>query len=122
MVAAMTWVDGVRPWEDAGPRTCKGVLAEAVGSVSGRCLGVESGKSPPLVSAFLAHNWADGEPRDVCRMIGEMRVITGPEEIEIMHQARQVAVVGSITVPGGFGGRIGDPVVVTDDGFACLTD
>lgn len=32
------------------------------------------------------------------------------------------AVDGGITVPGEFGGRIGDSIVVTDDGFEYLTD
>jgi Xaa-Pro aminopeptidase len=32
------------------------------------------------------------------------------------------AVDGGVTVPGGLGGRIGDSVVVTDDGFEFLTD
>ena len=31
------------------------------------------------------------------------------------------AVDGGITIPRSFGGRVGDSIVVTDDGYECLT-
>jgi len=40
----------------------------------------------------------------------------------VLQPGMTIAVDGGITVPGSFGARIGDSIVVTDDGFEYLTD
>jgi Xaa-Pro aminopeptidase len=40
----------------------------------------------------------------------------------VLRPGMTFAVDGGVTVPGGLGGRIGDSVVVTEDGFEFLTD
>ena len=92
MVADMTWVDDVQPWEDAGPNRWDAVLAAAIERSGARRIGWEPLKTAPLVAALF-----DEMPRraafvDVSHVVGDMRVIKSPEEIEIMRQAGQVAV------------------------------
>ena len=49
-------------------------------------------------------------------------MIKSPEEINIMRQAGMTfAVDGGITIEGQFGARVGDSIVVTEDGFEYLT-
>ena len=90
MVAAMTWVEKVTTWEDAGERRWENVLAQAIGGNPGR-IGVELAALPPIV-----RNWFDDQLpgtalQDVAAHLGEMRMIKSPEEIQVMKQAGEVA-------------------------------
>lgn len=90
MVGAMTWVEDVRPWRDAGAGHWEAVLAAALGETPA-AIGVESAQLPAIVRAFLDERFAGVPLRDVSRSLGEMRTIKSPLEIEVMRQAGQVA-------------------------------
>ena len=92
MVAAMTWVEDVRPWEDAGETYWPAVLEGALGAGKGKVLGVEDAKVPPAVARVLAETGSADRQVDIAGLIGDMRMIKSPEEIEIMRRAGRVAV------------------------------
>ena len=90
MVGAMTWVENIMTWEDSGPNRWENVLAKALGDNPGR-IGVESAAIPPIV-----RNWFDdqmkGHPlNNISAIMGEMRVVKSPEEIDVMRQAGEIA-------------------------------
>jgi Xaa-Pro dipeptidase len=91
MVSAMTWVDKVLTWEDAGENRWDHVLGCAI-SVDTEEVGIEAAAIPPIV-----RNWFDESRRatrlkDISRLLGEMRMIKSPEEIAVMRKAGEVAV------------------------------
>jgi Xaa-Pro aminopeptidase len=93
MVGDMTWVEDVRPWQDAGENRWDAVLGRALDEHgSAAVLGWERLKVPALVLDFLDHRVGRARFIDIARLIGDMRVIKSPEEIEIMRQAGQVAI------------------------------
>ena len=92
MVAAMTWVEDVRPWEDAGETTWPAVLEGVLGAGKGKVLGVEDAKVPPAVARVLAETGSADRQVDIAGIIGGMRMVKSPEEIEIMRRAGRVAV------------------------------
>lgn len=93
MVGAMTWVEDIRPWEDAGERRWERVLETALEPLSGSAvLGIETLKTAPLVMSFLNQLPGSLVFRDISREIGEQRMIKSPAEIVVMRQAGQVAV------------------------------
>ena len=55
MVAAMTWVEKIQPWQDAGTERWENVLRRSLpGDLSGSTIGWEALKTSPLVSACIA--------------------------------------------------------------------
>jgi len=90
MVGAMTWVDNIAPWEDSGPNRWENVLAMAIGDNPGR-IGVEIAALPPLVRNWFDDQRPGTELTDIAPLLGEMRMIKSPEEIEVMKQAGQIA-------------------------------
>ena len=90
MVSAMTWVEDVLTWEDAGDARWENVLSRALGSNPGR-IGIEAAAIPPLVRNQLASALPSFTPVDVAPLLGEMRMIKSPEEIEVMRQAGDIA-------------------------------
>lgn len=91
MVAEMTWVDDVRPWED-GDQEWDTVLADALGPDRRLKLGLEQMKLHPILARFIADAYASAAQEDVSAIIGDIRMIKSPEEIDIMRQAGQVAI------------------------------
>jgi Xaa-Pro aminopeptidase len=93
MVTQMTWVEDIRPWEDDGPNRWEAVLAKTLGALGAAAgaLGIETAKTPPMVAAFLAERGLAAGQCDISRLLGEMRMIKTPDEIEIMRQGGQVA-------------------------------
>jgi Xaa-Pro aminopeptidase len=92
MAGEMTWVEDVRPWEDAGASRWDAVLGRALeGHGSAAALGWERLKVSALVLDFLEERVGRMRFTDITGLIGAMRVIKSPGEIEIMHQAGQVA-------------------------------
>ncbi|MGB5708112.1 MAG: Xaa-Pro peptidase family protein [Arenicellales bacterium] len=90
MVSAMTWVENIMTWEDAGEIRWEKVLADALGNGTGR-IGVEASALPPIV-----HNWFDDQMpgktlEDISPILGEMRMIKSAEEIDVMRQAGEIA-------------------------------
>lgn len=90
MVGAMTWVERIETWEDSGSNRWESVLGRMLGGTPGR-IAVEKRLLPAVV-----RNWIDeclpGENlADVAPILGPMRVVKSPEEIEVMRQAGQIA-------------------------------
>ena len=95
MVSAMTWVENIMTWEDSGPKRWENVLSKALNLHSSQSkqqrIAVESAALPPIV-----RNWFDQELPDiklinVSPLLGEMRMIKSPQEIEVMQQAGNIA-------------------------------
>jgi Xaa-Pro dipeptidase len=93
MVGDMTWIEDVRPWEDAGENRWEAVLGRALEAHGARtALGWERLKVPALVFDLLEGQAGRARITDITRLIGDMRMIKSPAEIAIMRQAGQVAV------------------------------
>ena len=90
MVGAMTWVEDVRTWEDAGANRWENVLAKTLGSGL-KQLGIERNSMPVIVRNWLDDQMKGVELVDVSPLIAPMRMIKSPLEIEVMKQAGQIA-------------------------------
>lgn len=90
MVGAMTWVDDVRTWEDAGDNRWEAVLARTLGR-SHKTIGIERNGLPIIVRNWIDDQLAGVELRDITPLVGAMRMIKSPLEIEVMKQAGQIA-------------------------------
>ena len=90
MVSAMTWVDNVMTWEDAGENRWENVLARALGNNPGR-IGVEAAALPPIVRNWLDDVMPATKLNSISMILGEMRMIKSAEEIEVMRQAGEIA-------------------------------
>ncbi|MCR9219272.1 MAG: Xaa-Pro peptidase family protein [Alphaproteobacteria bacterium] len=90
MVAAMTWVEDVRPWEDAGPRGWPAVLGEALGGAPA-ALAVEKPSLPAPVRNLLDAAYPETRLDDVAPLIGALRRIKSPLEVDVMRQAGRIA-------------------------------
>lgn len=92
MGAEMTWIEDVRPWEDGKNGEWRTVLEQLIGASSRRKIGIETLKVQPLIGHYLQNDLSQVELQDCTALLGEMRMIKSPEEIEIMRQAGQVAI------------------------------
>ncbi len=90
MVGAMTWVDDIATWEDAGANRWEQVLARAIGDKPGR-IGVELAALPAIVRNWFDDQMPGTELHDIAPLLGAMRMIKSAEEIEVMKQAGQIA-------------------------------
>ncbi len=94
MVSAMTWVEDVRTWEDAGANRWESVLARVLGAGSGGelgAIGVEAAALPAIVRNWLDDRLPGTKLQDVSPLLGAMRTIKSPEEIAVMRQAGEIA-------------------------------
>jgi Xaa-Pro aminopeptidase len=89
MVRAMTWIDDVRPYDDAGQHSWDTVLAGALGMRPGR-IGAEVQHMPAMESGFLQDRYRGVPIIDVGPAIAELRMVKSPEELAIMRQAGEV--------------------------------
>lgn len=90
MVGAMTWVENIATWEDAGARRWENVLRQAIGDNPG-IIGVERAALPPIVRNWFDDQLPDIELRDIAPLMAAMRMIKSPEEIAVMKQAGEIA-------------------------------
>ncbi len=90
MVEAMTWVKDIHTWEDFGPNSWQNVLIAALGPNPTR-VGVEINLMPAIVRNWMDDALAIAEVTDIAPVLGEMRMIKSPEEIEVMKQAGAIA-------------------------------
>jgi Xaa-Pro dipeptidase len=90
MVSAMTWVEDVMTWEDSGPNRWENVLKKAVGDNPGK-IGVEIEALPPIVRNWFDDQMPGVKLNNVSTIMGDMRMIKSPEEIEVMKQAGAIA-------------------------------
>ena len=90
MVSAMTWIDRVETWEDAGENRWEKVLGRALGKEPGR-IGAETSALPPIVRNWFDDQMPGKKLENISSLLGEMRMIKSPEEIEVMRQAGEIA-------------------------------
>ena len=90
MVGAMTWVEDIRVWEDMGQRSWGRALAGALGDKP-KEIWVERGTIPAIVRNHLDDTYPGAPIKDISPVLGAMRVIKTPFEIEIMKEAGQIA-------------------------------
>ena len=90
MVAAMTWVEDVRTWEDVGQRTWGRALADALGE-DPEDIWIEKCSVPAIVRNHLDETYPSVPIRDISPLLGQMRMIKSPFEIEVMKEAGQIA-------------------------------
>lgn len=90
MVGEMTWVEDVRVWEDIGQRTWWRALAEALGDKPAE-IWIEKASIPAIVRNHLDETYPDAALRDISPILGGMRTIKSPFEIQVMQQAGQIA-------------------------------
>jgi len=90
LVGAMTWIEDVRCWQDAGPARWEHVLGDIIG-VPPSEIGVERDLLPAVVRNWLDARYPATPLRDVSPLLGAMRMIKGAEEIVVMREAGRVA-------------------------------
>jgi len=90
MVSNMTWVENILGWEDTGVNRWENVLAKALGQAPGRT-GVEAGVLPAMVRNWFDDHSSGVELDNISRLLGEMRMIKSPEEIDVMRKAGEIA-------------------------------
>jgi len=90
MVGAMTWVEGIRVWEDMGQRTWGRALAQVLGD-NPEDIWVERGTIPAIVRNHLDETYPGVPVRDISPVLGAMRMIKSPFEIQVMKEAGQIA-------------------------------
>jgi len=102
MVSAMTWVENVQTWEDSGANRWENVLRKAIGDNSVR-IGVEAAALPPIVRNWFDDQMPGVKLEDVSALMGNMRMIKSPEEIQVMKQAGEIAGAMMKAAEGGLG-------------------
>lgn len=90
MVSAMTWIDDVRTWDDAGDDRWENVLAKAIGSKPAR-VAVERSTLPAIVRNWFDSTLSEVRLEDVSPILGAMRMIKSSGEIAVMRQAGEIA-------------------------------
>jgi len=90
MVGAMTWVEDVRTWEDMGQRTWGRALAGALGDKPDE-IWVERSSIPAIVRNHLDETYPGVSIKDVSPVLGALRMIKSPFEIQVMKEAGQIA-------------------------------
>lgn len=90
MVTAMTWVDDIATWEDSGPNRWEHVLKKAIGDNPGK-IGVELAALPAIVRNWFDDQMPGTRLNNAADLMGAMRMIKSPEEIEVMKQAGAIA-------------------------------
>ena len=90
MIGEMTWVEDVRVWEDIGQRTWGRALAGLLGHNPSE-IWIEKGTIPAIVRNFLDENYPKVALKDISPVLGAMRMIKTPFEIEVMKEAGQIA-------------------------------
>ncbi|WP_170608564.1 M24 family metallopeptidase [Ruegeria arenilitoris] len=90
MVGAMTWVEDVRIWEDIGQRTWARALATAIGEAPTE-IWVERSSIPAIIRNHLDETYPGVPTKDISSVLGAMRMIKSPFEIEVMKEAGQIA-------------------------------
>jgi len=94
MVSAMTWVDKIISWEDSGQRSWNRLFGAAIQTHLGdrpTALWVEKQHIPALVRNYLDEAFESAALFDISPILGALRMIKSPFEIEVMRQAGQIA-------------------------------
>jgi Xaa-Pro dipeptidase len=89
MVGRMTWVSRIRSWTDSGPGRWEAVLREELGAAA-PVIGIETASIPAIVKSWLSETYPQARLADASQILGALRMIKSPEEIEVMRKAGQV--------------------------------
>lgn len=118
MVAAMTWIGDVRPWEDAGDNRWENVLRDLLHRYPHSAqLGWEPWRTPPAVELVIDERFDCTAIADLGPLIARMRMIKSDDEIAIMRRAGEIAVA----MMGATRDAIGVGVPEFEIGQAALT-
>ena len=90
MVGAMTWVEDIRVWEDFGDQTWGAALAGALGDKPAE-IWVERNTIPAIVRNHLDDTYPGVAIKDISPVLGALRMIKSPFEIDVMKEAGQIA-------------------------------
>jgi Xaa-Pro aminopeptidase len=90
MVGRMTWMTRILSWTDSGSGRWENVLTRELGRAPS-VIGVETAGIPAVILTWLKENYPASRLVDAGKVLGEMRMIKAPEEIEIMRQAGRIA-------------------------------
>lgn len=90
MVSEMTWVEDIRTWEDMGQRSWGRALGGVLGNTP-KEIWIERDHIPAIVRNFLDETYPGARLANISPVLGELRVIKTPFEIEIMKQAGEIA-------------------------------
>ena len=90
MVGAMTWVEDIRTWEDAGEKSWAAVLGAVIGDAPD-AIWIERAFLPALVRSFFDDRYPTVPLNDISPLIGAMRMIKSAEEIAVMAKAGEIA-------------------------------
>lgn len=90
MVGAMTWVEDIRVWEDFGDQTWGAALAGALGDKPSE-IWVERNTIPAIVRNHLDDTYPGVAIKDISPVLGALRMIKSPFEIDVMKEAGQIA-------------------------------
>jgi len=94
MVSAMTWVDNIVSWEDSGQRGWHRLLGTEIRQHLGddpAAIWIEKPYMPALVRNYFDETFRNAALLDISPILGAMRMIKSPLEIEVMRQAGQIA-------------------------------
>jgi Xaa-Pro aminopeptidase len=117
MARAMTWVEDVEIYSDGVGKEWRDPLDKVLGRNQGPLkLAVERVDIPPAILDYLRSDRGISEAVDGTPIIAHMRMIKGPEELDMIRQAGQVAVAM------GIGGRevIAEGVPEYEVSLACI--
>jgi Xaa-Pro dipeptidase len=90
MVGRMTWIKQIRSWTDAGATRWEPVLRQELGAAA-PVIGIETGTIPAIVKSWLGETYPRAQFVDAAKVLGGMRMIKAPEEIDIMRKAGEIA-------------------------------
>jgi len=94
MVSAMTWVDNIISWQDSGQLSWHRLLGTEIRQHLGddpAAIWIEKPYVPALVRNYFGETFRNAALLDISPILGAMRMIKSPLEIEVMRQAGQIA-------------------------------
>ena len=94
MVSAMTWVESIFSWEDSGQRSWHRLLGAEIHKYLGdhpAAIWIEKPYIPALVRNYFDETFSQTALPDISPILGAMRMIKSPLEIEVMRQAGHIA-------------------------------
>jgi Xaa-Pro dipeptidase len=94
MVSTMTWVESIVSWEDSGQRSWHRLLGAEIHKYLGddpAAIWIEKPYIPALVRNYFDETFSQTALPDISPILGAMRMIKSPLEIEVMRQAGHIA-------------------------------
>jgi len=94
MVSTMTWVESIVSWEDSGQRSWHRLLGTEIHKYLGdhpAAIWIEKPYIPALVRNYFDETFSQTALPDISPILGAMRMIKSPLEIEVMRQAGHIA-------------------------------